>query len=78
MCSLKSRVNPKELGVTVHGIRETRSKDLLVEMRCAEKDRDRLDSVFRDVTGEQGTVRHLVPMILVEILDLDFTAEEAC
>ena len=29
---LKKRVNPDELGATVQGIRETRSKDLLVEL----------------------------------------------
>ena len=31
--NLKSRVNPEELGVTIEGIRETRSKDLLVERK---------------------------------------------
>ena len=62
---------PEKLGITVQRIRETRSKGLLVEMRCAAKDRDRLDSGFRDVVGEQGTDRHLVPMTQVEILDQD-------
>ena len=32
--SLKSRVNPKELGIRAQGTRATGSKDLLVEMRC--------------------------------------------
>ena len=45
-------------------------------MRCASKDRHRLDSAFREVVGEQGIVRYLVPMIQVEILDLDSTTEE--
>ena len=63
--------------ITVQGIRETRSKGLLVEIGCAAKDRDRLDSVFWDVVGEQGTVHHLVPIIQVKILDLDPTTEEA-
>ena len=31
--SLKSRVNPEELGVTVQGIRETRSRGYLVAIR---------------------------------------------
>ena len=75
--SLKSWVNSKERGIAVQGIRETRSKCLLVEMRCNAKDRYRLGSVFRDVVGEQCTVRHLVPMVQVEILDLDPTAEKA-
>ena len=34
---LKKRVNPDELGATVQGIRETRSKDLLVELKCSTK-----------------------------------------
>ena len=45
-------------------------------MRCAAKDRDRLDSAFRDIVRKQGTVRHLIPMIQVEIVDLDPTTEE--
>ena len=36
---LKKRVNPDELGATVQGIRETRSKNLLVELKCSENDR---------------------------------------
>ena len=43
------KTNPEELGVTIEGIRETRSKYLLVELKCAVKDRGRLDSAFRDV-----------------------------
>ena len=59
--SLKSSVNPEELGISVLGIRDTRSKDLLVEMKCVAKDRGRLDSVFRDAIAESRTVPHLVP-----------------
>ena len=47
--SLKSRVNPKELGVTVQGIRETRFRRLLVEMTKTAKDRDKLNSASREV-----------------------------
>ena len=39
----KSRVNPEELGVTIGGIRESRSKDLLDEVKCAVKHKGRLD-----------------------------------
>ena len=74
--NLKSRVNPEELGVKVGGIRETRTKDLLVEIKCAAGDRGKLDSAFRDAVGESGSVRHLVPMVEVEILDVDPTVEE--
>ena len=35
--NLKKHVKPDELGVTVHGIRKTRSKDLLVELKCSKK-----------------------------------------
>ena len=34
---LKRRVNPDEQGVTFRGIRETISKDLLVEIKCPKK-----------------------------------------
>ena len=74
--NLKSRVNPEELGVEVGGIRETRTKDLLVEIKCAAGNRGKLDSAFRDAVGESGSVRHLVPMVEVEILDVDPTVEE--
>ena len=34
---LKKHVKPDELGVTVHGIGETSSKDLLVELKCSKR-----------------------------------------
>ena len=34
---LKKCVNPDELGATVQGIKETRSKDLLLELKCSTK-----------------------------------------
>ena len=37
---LKKRVNPDELGATVQGIREMRSKDLLEELKCSTKKAD--------------------------------------
>ena len=36
----KKRVNPDELGATVQGIRKTRSKDFLVELKCSTKSRE--------------------------------------
>ena len=48
---LKKRVKPKKLGITVQGFRETRSKDLLVELKCSKEDRGRLDIAFKEVTG---------------------------
>ena len=59
-----------ELGVTIEGIGETRSKDLLVDIKCAAKDRGRLDSAFRGVVCETRSVRHLVPTIELEILGI--------
>ena len=72
---LKKRVNPDELGVTVQGIRETCSKDLLVEMKCSTKSRGRLDTAFKEVIGARGTVQRLIPLIEVEIADLEPTIE---
>ena len=70
--NLKSRFNLVELGATVRGVRETRSKDLLVEVNCAAKDRGRLDSVFRDIVR---SAHHLVPIVEVKITDIDPTTE---
>ena len=44
---LKKRVNPEKLGATVQGIRETRSKNLLVEHKCSKKSRERLDTALK-------------------------------
>ena len=73
--NLKSRVSPEALGIKIGGIPETRMKDLLVEVNCAAEDRGRLDSAFRDVVGESGSVRHLVPAVKLEIVDINPTAE---
>ena len=48
---LKKRVKSVEPGVTVQGIRETCSKDLLVELKYSKQDRGRLDSAFKEVIG---------------------------
>ena len=70
---LKKRVNPDEMGATVQGIRETRSKDLLAKLKCTTKSRGRLDNVFKEAVGARGVVRHLIPRIEVEIVDLEPT-----
>ena len=68
---MKSRTNPEELGVKIGGIRETRTKDLLIEVKCAAENRKRLNSAFHDMVGETGSVRYFVPRAEVEILDID-------
>ena len=74
--NLNSRVNSEELEVRIVGIRETRTKDLLVEVKCTAENRGRLDSALRGAVGESGSVRHLVPTTEVEILDVDPSVEE--
>ena len=54
---LKKSVNPEELGATVQGIRETRSKDLLVELKCSTKIRGRLDTAFKEAVGARISSR---------------------
>ena len=68
---LKKHVNPDELDVTVHGIRERRSKDLLIELKCSKDGRGRLDTLLKEVIGASGTDRHLIPRIEVEIVDTE-------
>ena len=72
---LNKCVNPDELDATVQGIRETRSKDLLVELKCSTKNRERFNTAFNEVVGARGTVRHLIPRIEVEIANLEPTIE---
>ena len=72
---LKKHVKPDELGVTVHGIWETRSKDLLVELKFSKKGRGRLDTALREVIGASRTVRHLIPRIEVKIADIEASIE---
>ena len=67
---LKKRVKPDELGVTVQVIKETRSKDLLVGLKCFKEGRGRLNTIFKEVIGAIGTVHHLIPRIEVEIADI--------
>ena len=73
--NLKSRVNPEELGVKIGGIRDTRTEDLLFEVKCAAEDRGRLYSAFSGIVGESGLFRYLVPTAEVVILDIKPTAE---
>ena len=47
------------------------TKVLLVEVKCGVENRGSLDSAFRGVVGESGSVCHLVPMVEVEIMDID-------
>ena len=46
----------RKLGVTVQGIRETRYKDLLVELKCSKEGRGWLDTALKEVIGASGTV----------------------
>ena len=72
---LKKHVNPNELCATVQRIRETHSKDLLVELKWSTKSRGRLETAFKEAVVARGTVRHLIPRIDVEIADLEPTIE---
>ena len=50
---------------------ETRSKDLLVELKCSKEARARLDSAFKKTFGASGSVRHIILRFEVEIADID-------
>ena len=54
-------------GAKVQGIRETHSKHLLVKLKCSKKDRERLDTAFKEAVGINGAVCHLISRIEVEI-----------
>ena len=46
-----------------------------MELKCSTKSRGRLDTAFKEAVGAKGTVRHLIPRIEVEIVDLEPTIE---
>ena len=54
---LMKRVKPDQLGVTFQEIRETRSKELLMELKCSKEGRRWLDTALKKVIGASGTVR---------------------
>ena len=68
---LKERVKPEKQGVTVQGVRETRSGDLLVELKCSADEKGRLNSSFCEVFGHGGSIRYLIPWIEVEISEIE-------
>ena len=72
---LKKHVKPDELGVTVHGISVTRSKDLLVKLKCSKEGRRRLDTALEEVIVASATVRRLILRIEVEIADIEPSIE---
>ena len=43
---------------------------MIVEMKCSKKERERLDTAFKQAVGASGTVRDLITQIEVEISDL--------
>ena len=71
----KKRVKPYEIGVTVYGIREKHSKNLLVELKCSKGGRGRLDTAFKEVIGARGTLRHLIPRMKIEITYMESSIE---
>ena len=46
-----------------------------MELQCKVRDRVKLDSAFSDAIGTTGFVRHLVPTVELENLDIDPTVE---
>ena len=46
-----------------------------MRLKCFTKSRGRLDTAFKEAVGARETVRHLIPLIEVEIADLDPTTE---
>ena len=47
----------------------------MVELKCSKEDRGWLDSALKEVIAASGTVRHLIPRIEVELVDIDPSIE---
>ena len=60
---LKKHVKSDKLGVTVHGIREARSKELLVKQKCSKEGRGRIDTALKEVIGASVIVCNLIPTL---------------
>ena len=73
--NLKMHVKPDNLGLKVHVIRETRSKDLLVELKCSKEGRGQLNSTLKEVICSRGTVFHLIPRTEVVVTDIEPISE---
>ena len=71
----KKFVKSDELGDTVQGIKETRSKELLVKLKCSKVGRGRLDTDLKQVIGASGTVRHFILKIEVETTDIEHSID---
>lgn len=65
--TIKSRVKPDEWGAKISTIRTTRKGSIIIE--CSET-RKMADAISAAV-GEAATIKHLVPRMAVEVLDLD-------
>ena len=61
--------------MTIHGIRKTHSKVLLVKLKFSKGGRGRLDTAWKEVIGATGTVRHFIPRIEVKIGDIEPSIE---
>ena len=73
--NLSEHVKPVKMGVIILGVRERRSKDLLVELQCSKESRGRLHPVLEGIIIATRSVLHLIPKIEIEITDIDPNTE---
>ena len=65
------QVKSEQLGVTFQGIRENRSKNLLVDLKRSAENRQRQNPAFSEVVGASGSVHHLISRIELEVTDIN-------
>lgn len=75
--SIRSQVNPDEMGVKVKAVRQTRAGDILVELRATSEAKAIFGTAVRGAIGRSGEVRSLVPKAQVDIGDIDSATDEA-
>ena len=67
--------NFEESGTKVHRIRKTQNGSVLIELDAIE-DRQKLEEAIKLVTGPESNVRDLIPILKLEIRDLDGVTKE--
>ncbi|XP_033231714.1 uncharacterized protein LOC117182718 [Belonocnema kinseyi] len=72
---VQANVKPDDHGVSVKSIRQTRTGDVLIELKAKKEDRERFGTALSGALGDSGGVRHLVPRAKIVLYDLVETTE---
>jgi len=75
LLNIKKNVMLEDSGAKVHRIRKTQGGSVLIELESIE-DSGKLQEAVQAVTGPESNVRDMIPMLKLEIRDLDGVTNE--